>query len=213
MNPAIADLRLEYSRASLTETDTDPDPIQQFANWFEEARKAEVPEANAMSVSTVDAGGRPSSRILLIKDFGPEGFTWFTNYHSRKGYDLGVNPYAALLFFWSPLERQVRIEGAVERISAAESEAYFNSRPVGSRLGAIASNQSEPIADRDALEKQYQQAQQHYGDQPKRPEHWGGYRLIPDNIEFWQGRPSRLHDRIQYLKQADGSWERQRLQP
>lgn len=210
MNPAIADLRLEYSRAQLT--DTDPDPFKQFANWFDEARKAEVPEANAMSVSTADAGGRPSSRILLIKDFGPEGFTWFTNYRSRKGHDLDANPYAALLFFWIPLERQVRIEGRVERVPAAESEAYFNSRPVGSRLGAIASSQSEAIADRAALEKQYQDAQQQYGDQPKRPEHWGGYRLVPDLLEFWQGRPSRLHDRIQYVKEGN-SWVRSRLQP
>ncbi len=213
MNPSIADLRLEYSRASLTETDTDADPIVQFANWFDEAQKAEVPEANAMSVSTVGADGRPSSRILLIKDFGPEGFSWFTNYHSRKGQDLDAHPYAALLFFWIPLERQVRIEGRVERLAAADSEAYFNSRPVGSRLGAIASHQSAPIADRAALEKQYEEAQRQYGDQSKRPEHWGGYRLVPDAMEFWQGRPSRLHDRIQYLKQTDGTWQRQRLQP
>ena len=213
MNPAIADLRLEYSRASLTETDTDPDPFKQFANWFDEARRAEVPEANAMSVSTVGTDGHPSSRILLIKDFGPEGFTWFTNYQSRKGHELDTHPYAALLFFWIPLERQVRIEGRVERVPAAESEAYFNSRPVGSRLGAIASNQSAAIADRAALEQQYDEAQKQYGDQPQRPEHWGGYRLVPDAMEFWQGRPSRLHDRIQYVKQADGAWLRRRLQP
>ncbi len=213
MNPAIADLRLEYSRAQLTETDTDPDPVVQFANWFDEAQKAEVPEANAMSVSTVGADGRPSSRILLIKDFGPKGFTWFTNYHSRKGHDLDANPHAALLFFWIPLERQVRIEGRVERVSAAESEAYFNSRPVGSRLGAIASHQSEAITDRATLETQYEEAEKQYGDAPKRPEHWGGYRLVPDAVEFWQGRPSRLHDRIQYVKQANGTWQRRRLQP
>ena len=213
MNPAIADLRLEYSRASLTETDTDPDPVRQFANWFEEAQKAEVAEANAMSVSTVGANGRPSSRILLIKDFGPAGFTWFTNYQSRKGHELDLNPYAALLFFWIPLERQVRVEGRVVRVPAFESETYFNSRPLGSRLGALASNQSEAVADRAALEQQYEQAAQQYGDQPKRPEHWGGYRLVPDLLEFWQGRPSRLHDRIQYAKQADGGWLRRRLQP
>lgn len=212
MNHDIADLRLEYSRASLTETDTNPDPIIQFSNWFEEARKAEVPEANAMSVSTVSADGRPSSRILLIKDFGAEGFTWFTNYHSRKGHELEARPYAALLFFWIPLERQVRIEGRVERVAAAESEAYFNSRPVGSRLGAIASSQSAAIADRAALEQQYEAAQKQYGDQPQRPANWGGYRLVPDVMEFWQGRPSRLHDRIQYVKQENG-WIRQRLQP
>ena len=212
MTANIADLRLEYSRASLTETDTDPDPFRQFANWFGEARKAEVPEANAMSVSTAGKDGRPSSRILLIKDFGPEGFTWFTNYHSRKGHNLDANPHAALLFFWIPLERQVRIEGRVERVPAEESEAYFNSRPVGSRLGAIASDQSAAIADRAALEQKYAEAQQQYGDQPKRPEHWGGYRLVPDLLEFWQGRPSRLHDRIQYTRQGN-DWVRSRLQP
>jgi pyridoxamine 5'-phosphate oxidase len=210
---SIADLRLEYSRHSLTEADVHADPVEQFAKWFAEALSAQVPEANAMSVATVGANGRPSSRILLIKDFDQRGFTWFTNYESRKGRELGGNPHAALLFHWIPLERQVRIEGRVERITAAESERYFQSRPLGSRIGAIASAQSRPIADRLLLEQQYTQAEQQYGDQPPRPAHWGGYRLIPDYIEFWQGRPSRLHDRIAYSLQTDGSWQRHRLQP
>jgi pyridoxamine 5'-phosphate oxidase len=210
---SIADLRQEYSRHSLTEADVHADPVEQFAKWFAEALSAQVPEANAMSVATVGVNGRPSSRILLIKDFDQRGFTWFTNYESRKGRELGGNPHAALLFHWIPLERQVRIEGRVERITAAESERYFQSRPLGSRIGAIASAQSRPIADRLLLEQQYAQAEQQYGDQPPRPAHWGGYRLIPDYIEFWQGRPSRLHDRIAYSLQADGGWQRHRLQP
>jgi pyridoxamine 5'-phosphate oxidase len=209
----ISALRKEYSRASLTESDVDPDPILQFSKWFAEALKAEVPEANAMSVSTVGANGRPSSRILLIKDFGPHGFTWYTNYQSRKGLELQVNQYAALLFYWIELERQVRIEGRVERLPASDSDAYFHSRPVKSRLGAHASAQSEPISSREALELKFAETERHYGDTPPRPEHWGGYRLIADSMEFWQGRPSRLHDRIQYTLQADGSWTHRRLQP
>lgn len=210
---SIADLRKEYSRASLTEEDAHANPIEQFSKWFGEAIAAQVPEANAMCVSTVGANGRPSSRILLIKEFDQRGFTFFTNYESRKGQQLSENQYAALLFYWIELERQVRIEGRVEKISVAESDQYFNSRPLQSRLGAIASEQSRPVANREALEAQVAQVIQQYGEQPVRPSHWGGYRLMPDYIEFWQGRPSRLHDRIAYTLQADGEWQRQRLQP
>jgi pyridoxamine 5'-phosphate oxidase len=210
---SIADLRKEYSRASLTEEDVHPNPIEQFSKWFGEALAAEVPEANAMSVSTVAANGRPSSRILLIKDIDPRGFTFFTNYESRKGDELRANQYAALLFYWIQLERQVRIEGRVEQLSAAENDAYFQSRPLKSRLGAIASAQSRPIDDRTTLEARFAQVEQQYGEHPVRPAHWGGYRLVPDYLEFWQGRPSRFHDRIAYHLQADGSWQRQRLQP
>ena len=210
---SIAHLRKEYSQASLSENDVDPDPIMQFSKWFHEALNAEVPEANAMSVATVGADGRPSSRILLIKDIDARGFTWYTNYASRKGRELQANPHAALLFHWIPLERQVRIEGRVEKVAAGESDAYFNTRPLGSRLGAIASAQSEPIASRALLEERLARAREEYGDTPLRPAHWGGYRLVPDRMEFWQGRPSRLHDRIVYLLQPDGSWQRERLQP
>jgi pyridoxamine 5'-phosphate oxidase len=213
MSMSIVHLRKDYSQASLSEDDVDPNPIAQFAKWFDEALKAEVPEANAMSVATVGDDGRPSSRILLIKDFDARGFTWYTNYASRKGRELEVHPYAALLFHWIPLERQVRIEGRVERVPAEESDAYFAVRPLKSRLGAIASSQSEPIASRTALEERFAQVENEYGESPVRPAHWGGYRLTPDSMEFWQGRPSRLHDRIRYLLQPDGRWKRERLQP
>ncbi|MBK4733279.1 pyridoxamine 5'-phosphate oxidase [Noviherbaspirillum pedocola] len=213
MSSSIAHLRKDYSQASLSEADVDPNPFAQFATWFDEALKAEVPEANAMSVATVGADGRPSSRILLIKDFDARGFTWYTNYASRKGRELAAHPYAALLFHWIPLERQVRIEGRVEQVPAEESDAYFAVRPLKSRLGAIASSQSETIENRAALEDRFARVESEYGDAPTRPAHWGGYRLIPDSIEFWQGRPSRLHDRIRYLLQADGTWRRERLQP
>jgi pyridoxamine 5'-phosphate oxidase len=210
---SIAGLRKEYSQTSLTEAAVHPDPITQFRSWFDEALKAKIAEPNVMTVATVDADRRPSARILLLKDVDERGFTWFTNYQSRKASELAQSPHAALVFYWGELERQVRIEGRVERVSSEESETYFHSRPLQSRLGALASAQSQPIADRQALEERFRQANEQYGDQPPRPEHWGGYRLIPERIEFWQGRPSRLHDRILYTKQQNGGWQRQRLQP
>jgi pyridoxamine 5'-phosphate oxidase len=210
---AVAALRKDYGQASLDEADVLDDPIAQFTRWFDEALRAEVNEPNAMNVATVDPDGRPSSRIVLIKQFDARGFTWFTNYDSRKGAELAANPHAAILFFWSELERQVRIEGRVERVDSTESESYFHSRPLKSRLAALASEQSEPIASRSALEQNYDAVARQYGDQPPRPAHWGGYRLVPDYIEFWQGRRSRFHDRIVYTRQTDGSWSRQRLQP
>ena len=210
---AVADLRKDYGQASLNETDVMDDPMLQFTQWFEQALKAEVNEPNAMSVSTVDARGRPSSRIVLVKQFDERGFTWYTNYGSRKAEELQDNPYAALLFFWSELERQVRIEGRVERTSNEESDRYFRSRPLMSRLSAIASQQSAPIGSRAELEQNYEQVAQQAGDDPARPENWGGFRLVPERLEFWQGRRSRFHDRIVYERQEDGSWTRLRLQP
>lgn len=210
---SIAALRLDYSRASLGEHEVAADPLTQFGVWFDQARNAGIPEPNAMSLATVAANGRPSSRIVLIKQFDADGFVWFTNYASRKAHDLEANPFAALLFHWIGLERQVRIEGRVEKVSAAECDAYFDSRPLPSRLGAIASNQSAPIASRDLLEQRFAAVDKEYGQHPTRPAHWGGYRLRPDSVEFWQGRPSRLHDRILYTLNTNGTWERTRLQP
>ncbi|MFS2015469.1 pyridoxamine 5'-phosphate oxidase [Massilia sp. CT11-108] len=209
----VADLRKDYGQARLDESDVADDPMDQFTRWFEEALKAEVNEPNAMSVATVGEDGRPTSRIVLVKQFDARGFTWYTNYDSQKGKQLASKPFAALLFFWSELERQVRIEGRVERTSAEESDKYFNSRPLKSRLSAIASEQSEPIANRAALEEHYEQVARQYGEAPPRPQHWGGFRLVPERIEFWQGRRSRFHDRIVYTRQEDGGWTRQRLQP
>jgi pyridoxamine 5'-phosphate oxidase len=209
----VAHLRKDYGQASLDENEVAPDPIVQFTRWFEEALKAEVNEPNAMSVATVDQEGRPTSRIVLVKQFDERGFTWYTNYASQKGQQLLSKPFAALLFFWSELERQVRIEGRVERTTDEESDKYFNSRPLKSRLSAIASEQSAPIASRAALEQNYEEVVRQYGEAPPRPQHWGGFRLVPERIEFWQGRRSRFHDRIVYTRQEDGSWTRQRLQP
>jgi pyridoxamine 5'-phosphate oxidase len=210
---SIADLRKDYSQASLSRSDVLDDPILQFGKWFDEALAAQVPEPNAMSLATVAADGRPSSRIVLIKGFDARGFVWFTNYASRKGQELQHSSHAALLFHWVELERQVRIEGRVERVSESDNDTYFNSRPLMSRIGAIASAQSEPVASRQALEERFNAAELASGPTPLRPAHWGGYRLVPDYLEFWQGRQSRLHDRIAYQQQTDGSWERERLQP
>jgi len=209
---SIADLRKDYSRASLSELEVAADPVVQFATWFDEAIKAQIPEPNAMSVATVGPDGRPSSRIVLIKQFDQNGFTWFTNYDSRKGREIAANPYVALLFHWVELERQVRIEGRIERVTREESDAYFRSRPLASQLGAIASSQSQTVPDRVTLEQQFDATTRQFGDHPQRPEHWGGYRVIPERMEFWQGRPSRLHDRVLYLR-GDDAWQRQRLQP
>jgi len=210
---AVAGLRKDYGQASLNEDDVRDDPIAQFTQWFEQALKAEVNEPNAMNVATVDLDGRPSSRIVLVKQFDARGFTWYTNYDSRKAQELRANPHAALLFFWSELERQVRIEGRVETTSAEESDKYFHSRPLKSRLSAIASQQSAPISSRTALEQNYEAVAAQAGEAPPRPDNWGGFRLVPERIEFWQGRRSRFHDRIVYTRQEDGSWTRQRLQP
>jgi pyridoxamine 5'-phosphate oxidase len=210
---SIADLRKEYSQSALIEGAMSVDPVKQFSLWFEEALKAEVLEANAMSVSTVSLEGKPSSRILLIKEFDERGFVWFTNYESRKGKELSEQPWAALLFYWPELERQVRIEGSVSKLSDEENDRYFMSRPLGSRLGAHASKQSEVIENREQLELRFEQVKKEYGEAPPRPSCWGGYRLEPTCIEFWQGRPSRLHDRMVYQRNLEGQWKMERLQP
>ncbi|MDN7862583.1 pyridoxamine 5'-phosphate oxidase [Burkholderia multivorans] len=211
----LADLRINYSRASLDEADAAPDPFAQFDRWFNEALAAKLPEPNTMTLATVGADGRPSARIVLVKGVDERGFVFFTNYESRKGRDLAARPYAALLFYWIELERQVRIEGRVEKTSAEESDRYFASRPVGSRIGAWASEQSAVIDSRATLEAREKAFSERYGDDPPRPPHWGGYRVVPDTLEFWQGRPSRLHDRLVYTRDAAAphGWTISRLSP
>ncbi|MEK9688063.1 MAG: pyridoxamine 5'-phosphate oxidase [Burkholderiaceae bacterium] len=213
MKTSIADLRKSYERAALNESDSLADPRLQFEHWLNQAIEAEIPEPNAMTLATVSSDLRPSTRVVLIKGVDARGIVWYTNYNSRKGQELAGNPFAALQFHWVELERVVRIEGQVEKVSADESDAYFHSRPLDSRIGAWASPQSEPISGREVLVA----AAAKYGAQfllnPPRPPHWGGYRLVPEQWEFWQGRKSRLHDRLRYTSAADGAWHRERLAP
>ena len=209
---SLSDLRKDYTRAGLDEAEAHADPIEQFRRWFNEAVEGGVPEPNAMTLATVGPDQRPSTRIVLIKEFDARGLVWYTNYDSRKGRELADNPQAALQFHWVELERVVRIEGRVERVSAEESDAYFASRPLASRIGAWASRQSEPLSSRAALMARAAEYGARFALHPPRPPHWGGYRLVPDYWEFWQGRPSRLHDRIAYNRVSD-SWARTRLSP
>jgi pyridoxamine 5'-phosphate oxidase len=211
---SLSDLRKEYMLHGLSEADLAPDPFAQFQAWFDTALAAGLPEPNAMTLATATPDGRPSARMVLIKGVDSRGFVFYTNYESRKGRELEANPWAALVFYWPELERQIRIEGRVERVAAEESDAYFASRPLGSRLGAWASPQSQVIPGRDVLEARLRDLEARFasGDVP-RPPHWGGYRVVPEAVEFWQGRPSRLHDRLRYTRQADGRWAIERLAP
>jgi pyridoxamine 5'-phosphate oxidase len=209
------DLRIDYGRAQLDEEDLAADPFQQFARWFDDARKAGILEANAMTLATADPSGVPSARIVLLKEFDARGFTFHTNYDSRKGRELAANPRAALVIYWQPLERQVRVEGTVQRVTPEESEAYFRTRPPAAQVGAWVSQQSRPITSRAELERLNQELTQKFAGGPvPRPEHWGGLRVVPDAVEFWQGRPSRLHDRLLYTRTDDvRGWKVQRLSP
>lgn len=211
---SIADLRREYTQHGLSESEVAADPFVQFRAWFDHALSAQLPEPNAMTLATATPDGRPSARVVLLKGFDQRGFVFYTNYQSRKGGELDASPWAALVFFWPELERQIRIEGRVERVSPQESDDYFASRPAGSRLGAWASPQSQVIAGRDVLEQRLSAFTDQYAEQAiPRPPHWGGYRVVPTAIEFWQGRPSRLHDRLRYHRSDDQRWILERLAP
>ena len=214
----IVALRQEYMRAGLSEASADPDPIRQFERWFEEALRARLPLPNAMTLATVAASGAPAARVVLLKGIEQGGFTFYTNYLSRKGRELEAKAAACLVFLWSELERQVRVEGSVEKVTAAESDDYYASRPLGARLSAWASAQSEKVMSREVLETEMRQVRSRYADNPPRPPHWGGYRVAPAQIEFWQGRADRLHDRLLYRRadrpgQATAGWTIERLSP
>ena len=214
MDKTIADLRQDYTLQGLRETDVNSNPFVQFKEWFDQALSADILEPNAMMVATTTTQGKPSARMVLLKDFDERGVVFYTNYNSQKAQELAENPQAALVFWWAELQRQVRICGWVEKISEEESDKYFYSRPFSSRLGAWASNQSEIIENREVLEQQLEELQKEYynKDVPRTP-HWGGIRVIPAEIEFWQGRSSRLHDRLVYIKVEDGNWKIERLSP
>lgn len=209
----LQNLRQDYKAAQLADQDIDPNPFQQFGNWFNEAVKAQLYEPNVMTLATADRFGKPSARIVLLKEFNENGFVFYTNYNSKKGQDLVENPQASLVFFWAELERQVRIDGLVTKVDAATSDAYFHSRPIGSQIGATASPQSSVLSNRELLEEKVAELTKTFeGQEIPRPEHWGGYLIEPTHIEFWQGRPSRLHDRLSY-DLIDGSWIINRLAP
>ncbi|MBC7934792.1 MAG: pyridoxamine 5'-phosphate oxidase [Rhizobacter sp.] len=209
----IAGIRKDYKQLSLNETEVASEPFAQFEKWWNEAVKSEIDEVNAMTLATANAQGRPSARIVLLKGFGPKGFVFFTNYNSHKGQDIAGNAHVSLVFFWKELERQVRIEGTINKVPASESDSYFNSRPVGSRIGAWASPQSKVISSRKIIEEKVKELEKSFENKTiNRPEHWGGYTVEPLMVEFWQGRPGRLHDRIQYTK-AGNEWKIERLAP
>ena len=210
---SVSELRREYARETLDEKQVTPDPFNQFRHWFDQARQSDLIDANAMTLASCDTHGQPSARIVLLKDFDAQGFVFYTNYDSRKGKELARNPRASLLFYWGPLERQIRIQGSVEKVHPSESDEYYQQRPIGARLGAWASPQSQVIENRAVIDSRLAEVTARFNGEPSRPPHWGGYRLNPNMLEFWQGRPDRLHDRVRYSLGNDMRWAIERLAP